>query len=427
MLTGGFLDMGKIISGGLDSNHIVGSVGSHTFRYTNGQLVVSEKAATVTNPRTYEQVVQRAKWLNVTALGKLLRSVTFKFAFEDKESKQTDYNMFFKYAAKMYDPVYITRDMRERGICVPAEYPVTHGSLAGIRYSYDATEQAFVTNLSASDVTENTTVEDFSIDFRRLNKSQQWLYEDKLVYVALTGTMGDDGYVHFEVSGASMLLSSDDTAKLSSVLPLLKIVNGKVAFSASEYSCIAVIHARSTENGVYVSSQEFVLSDALKTYAATFRTASAKDVSMKSIGGWNDSLIGSKASTSLNNGAVVRDDDNEESSNGSSSSSGSSENSSSNENQNENQSVEAPVISGVTPFADTTTVSMSGPDGAEIHYTTDGSQPTAESQLYSEPFTLNATTTVKAIAIKAGTASQVSTKEFTKSSGSGDNGGVEEG
>ena len=421
MLTGGFLDMGKIISGGLDSNHIVGSVGSHTFRYTNGQLVVSEKAATVTNPRTYEQVVQRAKWLNVTALGKLLRSVTFKFAFEDKESKQTDYNMFFKYAAKMYDPVYITRDMRERGICVPAEYPVTHGSLADIKYSYDATEQAFVTNLSASDVTENTTVEDFSIDFRRLNKSQQWLYEDKLVYVALTGTMGDDGYVHFEVSGASMLLSSDDTAKLSSVLPLLKIVNGKVAFSASEYSCIAVIHARSTENGVYVGSQEFVLSDALKTYAATFRTASAKDVSMKSIGGWNDSLIGSKASTSLNNGAVVRDDDNEEDS------SGSSENNGSNENQNANQTVEAPVISGVTPFADTTTVSMSGPDGAEIRYTTDGSQPTAESQLYSEPFTLNATATVKAIAIKDGTASEVNTKEFTKSSGSGDNGGVEEG
>ena len=135
---------------------------------------------------------------------------------------------------------------------------------------------------------------------------------------------------------------------------------------------------------------------------------------MKSIGGWNDSLIGSKASTSLNNGAVVRDDDNEESSNGSSS------------NQNANQAVEAPVISGVTPFADTTTVSMSGPDGAEIHYTTDGSQPTAESQLYSEPFTLNASANVKAIAIKDGTASEVSTKGFTKSSGD-NGGGVEEG
>ena len=57
---------------------------------------------------------------------------------------------------------------------------------------------------------------------------------------------------------------------------------------------------------------------------------------------------------------------------------------------------------------------MSGPAGAEIHYTTDGSAPTAESTLYSEPFTLSNTTTVKAIAIKDGVSSQVSTKSFTK-------------
>ena len=119
--------------------------------------------------------------------------------------------------------------------------------------------------------------------------------------------------------------------------------------------------------------------------------------------------------------AEVEDNENEgENQNGSNGSNGSSS------NQNANQTVEAPVISGVTPFADTTTVSMSGPDGAEIHYTTDGSQPTAESQLYSEPFTLNASANVKAIAIKDGTASEVSTKGFTKSSGD-NGGGVEEG
>ena len=83
----------------------------------------------------------------------------------------------------------------------------------------------------------------------------------------------------------------------------------------------------------------------------------------------------------------------------------------------ETQSVAAPVISGNTPFAETTTVSMSGPDGAEIHYTTDGSNPTAQSQLYSEPFTLSASANVKAIAIKDGNSSQVTTKDFTKTNG----------
>ena len=83
----------------------------------------------------------------------------------------------------------------------------------------------------------------------------------------------------------------------------------------------------------------------------------------------------------------------------------------------ETQSLAAPVISGNTPFTDSTTVSMSGPDGAEIHYTTDGSNPTAQSQLYSEPFTLSASANVKAIAIKDGNSSQVSTKEFSKTNG----------
>ena len=80
----------------------------------------------------------------------------------------------------------------------------------------------------------------------------------------------------------------------------------------------------------------------------------------------------------------------------------------------------SPTISGTTPFAETTSVSISGPASAEIHYTTDGSTPTSESTLYSEAFTLSDTTTVKAIAIKDGESSEVASRLFTKSSGDGD-------
>ena len=81
------------------------------------------------------------------------------------------------------------------------------------------------------------------------------------------------------------------------------------------------------------------------------------------------------------------------------------------------QTLAAPTISGTTPFAETTSVSISGPEGAEIRYTTNGSTPTAESTLYSEAFTLSDTATVKAISIKDGQSSEVASKTFTKSSG----------
>ena len=91
------------------------------------------------------------------------------------------------------------------------------------------------------------------------------------------------------------------------------------------------------------------------------------------------------------------------------------------------ESVEAPVISGETPFDESTEVSISGPDGAEIRYTTDGTAPNAESSLYSEAITLTDTTTVKAIAIKNGESSEAATKVFTKNGSNVGSGGFETG
>jgi len=121
----------------------------------------------------------------------------------------------------------------------------------------------------------------------------------------------------------------------------------------------------------------------------------------------------------------------EEENGGSGSGSGSgSQNSGSEQNGNSGEqnggsqaeTVAAPTISGETPFDESTQVTISGPDGAEIRYTVDGSTPTAESSLYSEALTLTDTVIVKAIAIKNGVSSEVTSKTFTKN-GSGDNGG----
>ena len=74
----------------------------------------------------------------------------------------------------------------------------------------------------------------------------------------------------------------------------------------------------------------------------------------------------------------------------------------------------APVIAGETPFAATTEVTITASKDAVIYYTTNGDTPTAESTEYTEAITLDATATVKAIAVLGGTTSEVASKTFTK-------------
>ena len=81
--------------------------------------------------------------------------------------------------------------------------------------------------------------------------------------------------------------------------------------------------------------------------------------------------------------------------------------------------VNAPNFSGATQFEESTQVTMSGPTGASIFYTLDGTIPTDQSLEYEEPITLTETTVVKAIAIKDGVSSSVTTRTYTKGTNAG--------
>lgn len=75
--------------------------------------------------------------------------------------------------------------------------------------------------------------------------------------------------------------------------------------------------------------------------------------------------------------------------------------------------VATPTIKGTTPFFGTTTVTLGcATEGAKVYYTLDGNEPTTESAEYTEPFTIDKTTTVKAVASDGEILSDVTTKEF---------------
>lgn len=82
--------------------------------------------------------------------------------------------------------------------------------------------------------------------------------------------------------------------------------------------------------------------------------------------------------------------------------------------ETEASAVAKPTISGETPFLTSTEVTLTQAEADHIYYTTNGDDPTTSSTEYTAPFELNATATVKAIAVKGSDESAVAEATFTK-------------
>ena len=75
----------------------------------------------------------------------------------------------------------------------------------------------------------------------------------------------------------------------------------------------------------------------------------------------------------------------------------------------------APTLTAGGNFVGSMEVEIScATEGAEIYYTTDGTEPTEDSEAYIEPFEITETTTVKAIAVNEAGASNVATAVYTR-------------
>ncbi len=216
----------------------------------------------------------------------------------------------------------------------------------------------------------------------------------------------DSWKVVLDVNDESVLLEKVSEVGFTSV-------DGYLGMSEALVSAgCAWVHSRENNgSGIKVGSQRLFVENELLAY---YRSDAAKKAAYDSYGGVNTRAVYLKPESSISS---VSGSSGTSSSGGDTS--GSNAGSSGSDSGSQTETVEAPVISGTTPFSESTSVTISGPEGATIYYTTDGSNPTAESTVYSEAFSLTETATVKAIAIKNGVSSTVAEKGFTKSSGEG--------
>ena len=394
-----------------------------------GKILCKAPKKASTPRRSEKQAYTRLQMANLLANYRLY-SGKLAEAFENKNPGAHDANMFVS-ANWGHAPVYLTRPMRIQGACVLADDLFSIGSIEPIGYALASTGSAqgrLVTNLNLGiEITATTTVAQFSGALMTANDN--WREGDQMTFFVGTQYVGVDEMPRANMRAQKVVLSLDDQTKLWDVVTSegFSTVDGYLATGMvlDEMGC-AWVHSRNENSGnTKVSTQRLVV---VNEVLPQYQTYAAMKAAADSYGGINKNAVYLNPQSSLNEyvGGI---------SSGSSSGSGTNTNGSNGTNTGGSSTgsgttgggtgsvdpvtVAAPQFSGETQFTESTQVTMTAEDGAEIRYTTDGSEPTATSTLYSAPVTLTATTTVKAKAFKNGTASTTTSRTYTKGSGGG--------
>ncbi len=387
-----------------------GKIGSLIFQQRkNGKTSVYLAPEVKDKPlRTKAQMLICLVWANLGALFSMFNK-TLKRSHEDLPVGISDYNAFISDNCKMFN-VYLDKNTKQQGGCVLAPVLISRGKLPSIYYETNG-DGVLVTDLKLGGLVNgaDTTVGNFSMAV--MTNNEEWENGDQLTFFYGQQKIDQTTNVpRSKIQGFKVKLDyTDQETKLwdlVSELGFTSVSDGQGGYVLGMDRVItdgaaAWIHSREDEDSgtLRVSTQRLTVdSSVLESYMGE----AAFDASVASYGG----ITNTKK-------AFLRPDDETNVIGGVSNTGGTTT------GGGQAQTVAAPTFSGETQFAESTQVTMSGPAGASIFYTVDGTTPTDQSLEYEEPITLSATTTVKAIAIKDGVSSAVTSRTYSKVEGGG--------
>ena len=409
------------------SSDLSGKVGLITYAQTKyGTVAYLRKKVTKIPRRSERQMEIRTQWVNLGAIYRQFNK-TLKKAFEGLGNQMSVYNAFVQANINVVK-VYISKQEKLNGGSVLAPYMITRGSMPSIVMTKNAGD-VLVTDLSLGNLVigESTTVAQFSAAV--IANNEDYVNGDQLTFfygVQLVDAV--TGVPRAKITGYKVVLDTQDGTALWNMVSALGfssvqgsggMVNGYCLGMNSVITngAAAWVHSREDASGNLTVSTQFLYVDS--TILASYQDESAFGSSAASYGGINTSAVYLDPKSYATVIAGAAGGGVSPSGGGSETPSGGGSGTNTN-GSNTTNSVAAPTFSGETQFTESTQVTMSGPAGASIFYTVDGSTPTDQSLEYEEPITLSATTTVKAIAVKDGVSSSVTSRTYSKVEGGDD-------
>ena len=267
-----------------------GSAGNLTFRQNGGQTIVSEKITQTTNARTECQQKHRMKWANIIREYQVLQPY-MKLAFGGTRNGRNDYNKFMSTNLSM-TPVYLTKAEVNAGMCIVAPYEITHGTVRSIAVSGKGNKAVTDIRLGTLNITETTTVAEFSNAVVQNNK--QFYYGDQITYFLVHQVVNEVTNIPMaEVDACCIVLNKSSEAKLLSLVDVrgFSVQEEHLAAQADNdfgNHGMVWIHSRKQSGKTLVSTQNLVCENSLLT---EYQSKEAYMNAVLSYGGAKDAFL----------------------------------------------------------------------------------------------------------------------------------------
>ena len=256
--------------GSLFFGHASGKLGQVVLSTMKGQQIARAWQPKVSNPKTSQQQLQRAKFANAVKFFKRAQQNLFKFAFEDRRKNESDYNAFMRHNV-------VSSAVLDRSVYDNFNYPafadnwlLSYGSLGEINADNEPSDKEIVQLLNlplGTGEIANLTIASASQalvnNYKAINGDYVTLVGVKSSVNSLTAdpTMAPEWHI------VQFVVDTTDTRKLVEFLEnqdeeasTFFDKDGKepanIIFAYDNFACswLGVILSRVTANGVKVST-----------------------------------------------------------------------------------------------------------------------------------------------------------------------------